>query len=199
MLDHQNYSEDMNPLASYDRVRAAQLFTEYSEQVLRRLRGQFQKADIADLSDAVTSAIMQITAKGIKEDNTKGTMLSLISRVAKRRYVDRIRSHARRKARERTKSESDVTKQQTASNDPEKLMEDRELASLFFSELAHDADEAQYLRLWMGGRTDAEIGDLFHTSQDNREELATLVKQLSQRMRQRISRLRQRVAEEDQP
>jgi hypothetical protein len=78
-------------------------------------------------------------------------------------------------------------------------MQDRELASQYFNELAHDADEAQYLRLWMGGRTDAEIGDLLQTSQANREELATLVKQLSQRMRQRISRLRQRVAEEDQP
>lgn len=193
------FSFDMNALSSQDRVRAVKLFDELSEPVFKALQLHHLNADSDDLRDAVTTAIMQVTSQGIKADTTKGSMFSLLSRVAKRRYVDRIRSHARRIARERKKTASDVTKREVVSNDPEKLMENREMASHYFNELAHDADEAEYLRLWMEGRTDAEIGDLFQTSNTNREKVEALVKQLSQRMRQRISRLRQRVAEEDQP
>jgi hypothetical protein len=189
----------MKPLTPQERVRALQLFNEHSEIVLKSLGRLFPHADLDDLSDAVTKAIMQVTIKGVIEDPTRGTMFSLLRRVARCRYQDRLLSHKRRQVRERKKTASDVTKRETVSNDPGKPMTDHELVTQYFQELAHTEEEAQYLRLWMEGRTDVEMIDLLQSDITNREERAKRVKQLDERIRQRISRLRKRVAREDQP
>lgn len=163
------------------------------------LRGSNSNVDQADISDAVIDAIMTVASKGVQEDATKGKLFSLLKRVSERRIIDRIRKHSRRQRRELEKDGFPVTNQQTASNVASQPVINRELVARYAPELATDEDERNYLQFWAEGFSDEEITDKLCTSNDNREQIATLVFQISQRLRQRLSRLRKRVAEEDKP
>ena len=188
-----------SPLSSQGRIRAAGLHEKYSVQLMRILRSANPKVDQADISDAIIDAIMSATSKGTQEEAKKGKFISLLKRMAQNRIIDRIRKRQRRQQRELKKVSDSVTNQSSASNEVDAEATTQKLVARYIAELARDDDERQYLQLWMERQSHESIIDQFCSAQKTRDEAAALVKQLSDRMRQRMNRLRKQLAREDQP
>lgn len=188
-----------HPLSSQGRIRAAELFEQYSTKLMGVLRKENSNVDQADISAAIVNAIMSVASKGVQEDATKGKLLTLLKKIAQRCIIDQIRKEQRRRQREQKKSDCDVTNQHCVTNDPSQHVINRELFAQYAPELATDYDEQKYLQFWLEGYSDEEIADKFCSLNENPAQVTTLVNQISQRMRQRLSRLRKRLAEEDKP
>ncbi|HQR09070.1 MAG TPA: ECF-type sigma factor [Gemmatales bacterium] len=189
----------ISALSSHGRVRAAELHELYSARLLGILRSNNPKVDPAYLSDAVIDAIMSLASNGVQEDVTKGKLLTLLKKIAQRRVIDRLRKQQRRRQRELDETACSVTNLESVSKVSGQQMIDRELAVRYVPQLVKDEDERKYLQFWMEGYSDEEITDKFGVSSENREQVAKLVIQISQRLRQRLSRLRKQLAREDQP
>lgn len=188
-----------HPLSSQGRIRAAELFEQYSTKLMGVLRKENSNVDQADISAAIVNAIMSAAAKGMQEDATKGKLFTLLKKIAQRRIIDQFRKEQRRQRRELEKSDCVVTNQQCVTNEPSQQVINRELFAQYAPELATDNDEQKYLQFWLEGYSDDEITDKFCSANENSKQVTTLVNQISQRMRQRLSRLRKRLAEEEKP
>jgi DNA-directed RNA polymerase specialized sigma24 family protein len=186
-------------LSTQGSTRAAKLHEEYSARLMGILRNTNPTVDQDDISDAIIDAIMSTTSKGTQEDMRKGKFISLLKRMAQNRIIDRIRKRQRRQQRELKKVTDSVTNQPSASNEVDDAATTQKLVERYSAELATTDDERKYLLLWMENHSHESIIDQFCSAPRTREEAAALVRQLSDRLRQRVSRLRKQVAKEDQP
>ncbi|MFT3883295.1 MAG: sigma factor [Gemmatales bacterium] len=188
-----------SPLSSQERVRVAELYERYSLRLMAILKKTNPTVDQDEISDAVIDAIWSAASQGIQEDATKGKFISLLRKIAQRRLIDRIRKRQRRQLRELKKVKEPVTNESPTSNEIDDWVTTQKMGARYAVELAKDDDERKYLELWMENRSHESIIDTFCTPQKTRAEATSLVKQLSDRLRQRVSRLRKQLAREDQP
>lgn len=166
---------------------------------MRILRSANPTVNQDDISDAIIDAIMSAASQGTHEDLKKGKFISLLRRMAQNRIIDRIRKRQRRQQREFKNVAESVTIQLSESNEMDDWVNTQKLVAQYSAELATDDDERKYLQLWMENHSRESIIEMFCTTQKSCEQTTSLVKQLSDRLRQRISRLRKRLAREDQP
>lgn len=188
-----------SPLSSKGCVRAAELHEQYSARLMGILKKTNPAVNRDDISDAIIDAIMSAASKGTEEDGKKGKFISLLRRMAQNRLIDRIRNQQARRQRELRKSVDSVTNQSSASIEDDDPVITQKLVARYTPELAKDDDERQYLQLWLENNSHDSIIEKFCTAQKTREQAALLVRQLSDRLRQRIRRLRKQLAREDQP
>jgi hypothetical protein len=171
------------------RTYAADLFKHY-ELVLKRLERRNPSVDYEDLNDAFVKAILEIAAKPQKFDQSRETKIEdFLAGASQRVLLQTLRTHRRRKEREKKRAEA-VGKDAPAAREVVDALADCELARQA-REVAKTDDERSLLRLWELGHGDIEIGDQLKMPADK-------VKLIRDRLMQRLRRMGKRFGGQNQ-
>jgi DNA-directed RNA polymerase specialized sigma24 family protein len=178
----------MDPAPPDPRTLAADLFQQFEQPVMARLRRRYPMADPELRWDAFTHAVLHLASHFERYDPGRGSLRAFLAWIAERRLQTLLRADHRRRAREQEKAARTVSVAESAANNLLEGLAQRELLEEAKKAIAQSPEERQALELYLRGAALSEyFGPLGLTGLPEGEARA-YVDRLLARLRKRAQR-----------